>query len=53
MSSTFCRLNRLNTYRGDASYTTDVRAQRTFSFTERFKGEASLEVFNLFSRQEW
>jgi hypothetical protein len=40
-----------NTYRGAPSYTTDIRAQRTFSFTERFKGEASLEVFNLFNRQ--
>ncbi len=40
-----------NTYRGDPSYTTDVRAQRAFKFTERFQGEASLEMFNLFNRQ--
>jgi hypothetical protein len=40
-----------NTYRGDASYTTDIRAQRAFRFTERLKGEASVEVFNLFNRQ--
>jgi hypothetical protein len=40
-----------NTYRGDASYTTDVRAQRAFRFTEHLKGEVSVEVFNLFNRQ--
>jgi hypothetical protein len=39
-----------NTYRGVASYTTDVRAQRAFKLTERLKGEASVEVFNLFNR---
>jgi hypothetical protein len=39
-----------NTYRGDPSYTTDVRLQRVFNFTERVKGEASVEVFNLFNR---
>jgi len=39
-----------NTYRGDPSYTTDVRLQRLFHFTERFKGEASVEIFNLFNR---
>jgi hypothetical protein len=39
-----------NTYRGDASYTTDVRLQREFSFGERLKTEASVEVFNLFNR---
>jgi Carboxypeptidase regulatory-like domain/TonB dependent receptor len=40
-----------NTYRGAASCTTDVRAQREFKFTERLKGEASAEAFNLFNRQ--
>jgi hypothetical protein len=40
-----------NTYRGAASYTTDVRAQRAFKLTERLKGAASVEVFNLFNRQ--
>jgi Carboxypeptidase regulatory-like domain/TonB dependent receptor len=40
-----------NTYRGDSSYTTDVRVQRIFSVTERLKAEASIEVFNLFNRQ--
>lgn len=40
-----------NTYRGDPSYTTDVRVQRVFSLTERLKAEASAEVFNLFNRQ--
>jgi hypothetical protein len=39
-----------NTYRGDPSYTTDIRLQRLFHFTERLQGEASLEVFNLFNR---
>jgi hypothetical protein len=39
-----------NTYRGDPSYTTDIRLQRLFSFTERLNGEASFEVFNLFNR---
>jgi outer membrane receptor protein involved in Fe transport len=40
-----------NTYRGDPSYTTDVRVQRGFKLTERLKAEASAEVFNLFNRQ--
>jgi hypothetical protein len=40
-----------NTYRGDASYTTDVRLQRVFSLGERLKLEASAEIFNLFNRQ--
>jgi hypothetical protein len=39
-----------NTYRGDPFYTTDVRIQRVFPLGERFKGEASFEVFNLFNR---
>jgi hypothetical protein len=39
-----------NTYRGDASYTTDIRLQKVFSLGERFKAEASAEVFNLFNR---
>jgi Carboxypeptidase regulatory-like domain len=39
-----------NTYRGDPSYTTDIRVQKLFTFTERVKGEASFEVFNLFNR---
>ena len=36
-----------NTYRGDSSYTTDVRVQRVFNVRERLKAEASAEVFNL------
>jgi Carboxypeptidase regulatory-like domain len=40
-----------NTYRGVASYTTDVRVQRAFKLTERLKGQASVEIFNLFNRQ--
>jgi hypothetical protein len=40
-----------NTYRGDASYTTDVRVQRVFRLSERVKAQASAEVFNLFNRQ--
>jgi hypothetical protein len=40
-----------NTYRGDASYTTDVRLQRVFSLGERLKLEASAEIFNLLNRQ--
>jgi len=39
-----------NTYRGDPSYTTDIRLQRVFSVGERFNVEASAEVFNLFNR---
>jgi len=39
-----------NTYRGDPSYTTDIRLQRLFNITERFTGEASFEVFNLLNR---
>jgi hypothetical protein len=39
-----------NSYRGDPFYNTDVRVQRVIPFSERFKGEASFEVFNLFNR---
>jgi hypothetical protein len=39
-----------NTYRGDPSYTTDIRVQRLFNITERVTGAASFEVFNLFNR---
>jgi hypothetical protein len=39
-----------NTYRGDASYTTDLRLQREFAVRERVKAEASAEVFNVFNR---
>ena len=39
-----------NTYRGDSSYTTDIRLQRVFTLTERLKAEASAEVFNLLNR---
>ena len=39
-----------NTYRGDASYTTDIRVRRVFAITERLKAEASAEVFNLLNR---
>jgi len=40
-----------NTYRGDPSYTTDIRAQRAFHLGERVRAEASAEIFNLFNRQ--
>jgi hypothetical protein len=39
-----------NTYRGDSSYTTDMRLQRVFNLGERVKAEVSAEVFNLFNR---
>ena len=39
-----------NTYRGDASYTTDVRVQKVFHLREKLQTEASAEVFNLFNR---
>jgi hypothetical protein len=39
-----------NTYRGDASYTTDVRLQKAFTLGERFTLQASAEIFNLFNR---
>lgn len=40
-----------NTYRGDASYTTDIRLQREFALRERVKADVSAEIFNLFNRQ--
>jgi outer membrane receptor protein involved in Fe transport len=40
-----------NTYRGDSSYTTDVRVQRVLNLGERLKADVSAEVFNLFNRQ--
>ena len=40
-----------NTYRGDLSYTTDVRVQRLFKLSEWLIAEAGAEVFNLFNRQ--
>ncbi len=39
-----------NGYQGDPFYNTDVRVQRDFSFTERVRATASLEVFNLLNR---
>jgi Carboxypeptidase regulatory-like domain len=39
-----------NTYKGDPSYNTDIRIQRLIPLMERFKAEASFEVFNLFNR---
>jgi hypothetical protein len=39
-----------NTYRGDPSYTTDIRLQRVFRMGERVQAEASVEVFNLWNR---
>jgi hypothetical protein len=39
-----------NTYQGDPNYTTDMRLQRVIPFSERFKGELSLEAFNIFNR---
>jgi hypothetical protein len=39
-----------NTYRGDPSYTTDIRLQREFSLRERLKLDVSAEIFNLFNR---
>src|SRR5712692_4997242 len=39
-----------NSYLGDHYYDVDVRLQRLIPFTERIKGEASVEVFNLFNR---
>ncbi|MBZ5719100.1 MAG: TonB-dependent receptor [Acidobacteriia bacterium] len=39
-----------NIYKGDPYYDVDVRLQRDIPFTERIKGEASVEAFNLFNR---
>jgi len=39
-----------NSYKGDPFYDVDLRLQRVIPFTERIKGEASIEVFNLFNR---
>jgi hypothetical protein len=39
-----------NSYKGDPYYDVDVRLQREIPFTERIKGEASIEAFNLFNR---
>ena len=39
-----------NSYLGDSYYDVDVRLQREIPFTERVKGIASFEVFNLFNR---
>jgi hypothetical protein len=39
-----------NTYLGDPYYDVDVRLQRSIPLGEKVKGEASVEVFNLFNR---
>ena len=39
-----------NTYRGDVSYTTDVRVQRVYRWRDKMQAEVSAEVFNLFNR---
>ncbi len=39
-----------NYYKGDPYYDTDLRVQRVIPFTERIKGEASIEFFNLLNR---
>ena len=39
-----------NSYKGDPYYDTDLRVQRVIPFTERIKGEASIEFFNLLNR---
>ena len=39
-----------NSYLGDSYYDVDVRLQRVIPFSERIKGEASFEVFNLFNK---
>ena len=40
-----------NTYRGDSSYTTDMRMLRMLKVREKLSAEISAEVFNLFNRQ--
>lgn len=39
-----------NSYKGDPYYNTDLRLQRVIPLTERFKAEASVELFNVFNR---
>ena len=39
-----------NSYLGDPYYDVDLRIQRQIPFTERIKGEASVEFFNLLNR---
>jgi len=39
-----------NSYRGDPFYDVDLRLQRDIPFTERIKGVASFEVFNVLNR---
>ena len=39
-----------NSYKGDPYYDVDLRLQREIPFTERIKGEASVEAFNVFNR---
>jgi hypothetical protein len=39
-----------NSYKGDPFYNVDMRLQREIPFTERIRGEASIELFNLFNR---
>ena len=39
-----------NSYKGDPYYDVDLRLQREIPFTERIKGEASIEAFNVLNR---
>ena len=39
-----------NSYKGDPFYDVDLRLQRVIPFSERVKGEASVEVFNVMNR---
>jgi hypothetical protein len=39
-----------NSYRGDPNYDVDLRLQREFPFTERIRGVASIEAFNVMNR---
>ena len=41
-----------NSYRGDPYYDVALRLQRVIPFTERIRGEASVEVFNVFNRPD-